>query len=318
MTVAKRELGRTGLQVTALGYGAMELRGAPRARDITEAQAETILNAVLDAGINYIDTSIDYGLSEERIGRYIGHRRAEYYLASKCGCLVGAPPAPRGQSGPHVFTRENVVAGVEQSLARMKTDYLDIVQFHSSPSRQTLEAQGALDALLELKAAGKVRFIGMSGTLPNLTDHIAMGVFDVFQIPYSAVEREHEAAIAAAARSGAGIVIRGGAAKGAPSEGKQAGLHWERWRRAQLDDLLDGMSPMEFILRFTFTNPDLDTTIVGTINPDHLQANLDILQQGPLPPDLYEEAKNRLAATGSAPYPTPGLTRGATAVLSTR
>jgi hypothetical protein len=47
----------------------MELRGAPRARDITEAQAETILNAVLDAGINYIDTSVDYGLSEERIGR---------------------------------------------------------------------------------------------------------------------------------------------------------------------------------------------------------------------------------------------------------
>jgi hypothetical protein len=80
MAVAKRELGRTGLQVTTLGYGAMELRGAPRARDITEAQAETILNKVLDAGINYIDTSIDYGLSEERIGRYISHRRAEYYL----------------------------------------------------------------------------------------------------------------------------------------------------------------------------------------------------------------------------------------------
>src|SRR5207302_6361716 len=80
----KRELGRTGLEVTMLGYGAMELRGAPRARDISEAQAETILNAVLDSGINYIDTSIDYGLSEERIGRYIGHRRDEYYLASKC------------------------------------------------------------------------------------------------------------------------------------------------------------------------------------------------------------------------------------------
>ena len=59
MAVAKRELGRTGLQVTTLGYGAMELRGAPRARDITEAQAETILNEVLEAGINYIDTSID-------------------------------------------------------------------------------------------------------------------------------------------------------------------------------------------------------------------------------------------------------------------
>ncbi len=61
------------------------------------------------------------------------------------------------------------------------------------------------------------------------------------------------------------------------------------------------MTPMEFILRFTFTNPDLDTTIVGTINPAHLQTNLDILQQGPLPPDLYEVAKVRLAAAGSAP-----------------
>ncbi len=301
MAVAKRELGRTGLQVTALGYGAMELRGAPRARDITDAQAETILNKVLDAGINYIDTSIDYGLSEERIGRYISHRRSEYYLASKCGCLVGAPTAPRGQRNAHVFTRDNVVAGVEQSLVRMKTDYLDVVQFHSSPSRQTLEEHGALEALLELKEAGKVRFVGMSGTLPHLTEHIDMGVFEVFQIPYSAVEREHEAAIAAAAQKGAGIVIRGGAAKGAPTEGKQAGLQWERWRQARLDDLLDGMTPMEFILRFTFTNPDLDTTIVGTINPTHLQTNLDILRQGPLPSSLYEEAKRRLAAAGSAP-----------------
>src|SRR5215469_15084970 len=299
MTAAKRQLGETGLQVTTLGYGAMELRGAPRARDITEEQAETILNKVLDGGINYIDTSVDYGLSEERIGRYISHRRDSYYLASKCGCLVGAPPAPRGQRSPHLFTRENIVAGVEQSLARMKIDYLDVVQFHISPSRQTLEDNGAIDALLELKAAGKVRFIGMSGTLPHLKDHIAMGVFDVFQIPYSAVEREHEAAISEAAGAGAGIVIRGGAAKGAPTEGKQTGLQWERWQKAKLEDLLGDMTPMEFILRFTFSNPDLDTTIVGTANPVHLRANVEVLRQGPLPADLYGEAKRHLAAVGS-------------------
>src|SRR5947208_15479864 len=95
MAVAKRELGRTGLQVTTLGYGAMELRGAPRACDITEAQAETILNKVLDAGINYIDTSIDYRLSEERNGRHIPTRLAAYYLASKSGSLHGSAPAPR-------------------------------------------------------------------------------------------------------------------------------------------------------------------------------------------------------------------------------
>jgi len=297
----KRELGRTGLQVTMLGYGAMELRGAPRGRDVTETQAETILNAVLDAGINYIDTSIDYGLSEERIGRYISERRSEYYLASKCGCLVGAAPVPRGQRNSHVFTRDNILAGVKQSLARMHTDHLDVLQFHASPSRQTLEEHGAVEAVLELKQAGTVRFIGMSSTFPNLPDHIAMGMFDVFQIPYSAVQREHEAVITAAAEAGAGIVIRGGAAKGAPAEGKQAGMQWQRWQQARLDDLLSGMTPMEFILRFTFTHPDMDTNIVGTVNPAHLQDNINVLRQGPLPPDLYAEAKRRRAAAGVAP-----------------
>src|SRR6266436_328747 len=147
MAIPKRELGCTGLPVTVLGYGAMELRGAPRGRDVTEAQAESILNAVLDAGINYIDTSIDYGLSEERIGRYISERRSEYYLASKCGCRVGAAPAPRGQRNSHVFTRDNIRAGVEQSLRRMRTDYLDVLQFHISPSRKTLEEDGALETV---------------------------------------------------------------------------------------------------------------------------------------------------------------------------
>ena len=297
-----RQLGRTGLQVTMLGYGAMELRGAPRGRDVTDQQAETILHAVLDAGINYIDTSIDYGVSEERIGRYIADRRSEYYLASKCGCLVGAPPAPRGQTSPHVFTRDNILRGVEQSLTRMRTDHLDVVQFHSSPSRKTLEEYGALDTVLQLKRAGTIRFVGMSGTLPHLADHIAMGVFDVFQIPYSAVEREHEEIITAAAKAGAGVVIRGGAAKGAPTEGKQAGVQWERWRGVRLDDLLDGMTPMEFILRFTFTHPDLHTNIVGTINPDHLRYNIDVSRRGPLPVHVYAEAKRRLDAAGSTPH----------------
>ncbi len=275
----KRELGRTGLQVTMLGYGAMELRGAPRGREVTEAQAETILHAALDAGINYIDTSIDYGLSEERIGRYIANRRSEYYLASKCGCVVGATPAPRGQRNPHVFTRANIIAGVEQSLVRLKTDHIDVLQFHASPSKQTLEEHDAIDAVLSLKRAGKVRFVGMSATLPHLADHIAMGVFDVFQIPYSAVEREHEAIITAAADSGAGIVIR----------------------EARLDDVLESMTPMEFILRFTFTHPKMATNIVGTINAAHLQNNIAALLRGPLPPAVYAEAKRRLAAAGSAP-----------------
>ena len=87
----KRMLGRTGLQVTTPGYRAMELRGAPRGPAVSDEAVEKVLNAVLDAGINFIDTSIDYGRSEELIGRFLAHRRSEYFLASKCGCVPGMP-----------------------------------------------------------------------------------------------------------------------------------------------------------------------------------------------------------------------------------
>ncbi|HEY3057347.1 MAG TPA: aldo/keto reductase [Chloroflexota bacterium] len=276
-----RTLGRTGLQVTQLGYGAMELRGVPRGRPIDDDQAKQVLNAVLDGGINYIDTSIDYGLSEERIGRFIGQRRSEFFLASKCGCAVGATAAAPGERLPHVFTRANIIAGVEQSLQRLQTDYLDVVQFHASPSKDTLTQEGALDALLELQSQGKVRFVGMSGTLPNLPEQIQMGVFDVFQIPYSAVQPEHAELITQAAAAGAGTVIRGGAAKG-------------DWAGAELDDLLDGASKTELILRLTLSHPDVHTTIVGTSNPAHLAANVAAARRGPLPADVYAEAKRRL------------------------
>lgn len=297
----KNILGNTGLEVTALGYGAMELRGEPRGRAITPEQAKEVLNAVLDAGINYIDTSIDYGSSEEFIGEFISGRRSEYYLASKCGCAVGAPPGAGRGDNPHVFTRENVIAGVEQSLRRMKTDYIDVMQFHSSPSKKTLEEQGALDAVLELQRQGKVRFIGVSGTLPNLPEQIGMGRFQVFQIPYSAVEREHEELLSAAADAGAGVVVRGGVAKGAPSGSSRRRDQWEAWERAGIGELLEGMSPMEFILRFTLSHPALDTTIVGTMNPEHLRANVEAAAKGALPEDVYEEAKQRLDAAGITP-----------------
>jgi aryl-alcohol dehydrogenase-like predicted oxidoreductase len=309
MALEKRTLGRTGLEVTTLGYGAMELRGAGsgRGRAVDDDRAAAVLNAVLDAGINYLDTSPDYGLSEERIGATISHRRDEYFLASKCGCPVDQPEPAPGQRREHVFTRANIRAGVEQSLRRMKTDHLDLVQFHISPSQETLEQNESVEELVALRDEGKTRFIGMSGTLPNLTDHIAMGVFDAFQIPYSVLQLDHEDAIAKASAAGAGIIIRGGVARGIPASDRSSldrlpegfrerfEQRLDRFESAGLDDLLDGLSRMEFMLRFTLSHPDMHTTIVGTANPSHLAANVAAAEKGPLPADVYEAAKSRLA-----------------------
>src|SRR5579864_472518 len=182
MTLATRPLGSTGETVTVLGYGAMELRGRPRGPEIADEDAGRLLNAVLDGGINLIDTSPDYGRSEELIGTYIGHRRDEFFLASKCGCPIEFPddaPPPY----PHDYSARNVRADVEQSLRRLRTDRLDLVQVHMSPSRATLEENGTVETLRDLRDEGKVRFIGMSGIRPHLADHIAMNVFDAFQIP---------------------------------------------------------------------------------------------------------------------------------------
>jgi aryl-alcohol dehydrogenase-like predicted oxidoreductase len=304
MAIMTRTLGGTGADVTILGYGAMELRGGPHGPEIADEEAGRLLNAVLDGGINLIDTSPDYGRSEELIGTFIGHRRDEFFLASKCGCPIEFP-ADASPPYPHDYSPRNVRADVEQSLRRLRTDYLDLVQVHMSPSKATLEQNHTVETLKELQAEGRLRFIGMSGILPNLPDHVAMGVFDVFQIPYSAVQRDHEELITEAADAGAGTFIRGGAARGAASEDKNwqtgplsqdPGVGQWNWETSGIAGLLSeaGMSNMEFVLRFTLSHPGLSTTIVGTSNPAHLASNLSVAERGPLPADLYEEAKKHL------------------------
>src|ERR1700744_5522342 len=108
MAIMTRALGRTGADVTILGYGAMELRGQPRGPEITDEEAGRLLNAALDGGINPNDTSPYHG------------RRQEYsFLASKCGCPIEVPadvPPP----SPHDYSRRNVRADVEQSLRRLR------------------------------------------------------------------------------------------------------------------------------------------------------------------------------------------------------
>jgi aryl-alcohol dehydrogenase-like predicted oxidoreductase len=313
MTIPVRTLGRTGVEVSILGYGAMELRGpdAMGGPAITDEDAGRLLNAVLDAGVDLIDTSIEYGRSEELIGRHLRTRRDEFFLASKCGCPLSIDPAwdPPAVGAAHDYSPENVRAGVEQSLRRLQTDRLDLVQVHMSPSRTRMESEGTIEALETLRAEGKVRFLGMSGVVPNLPDHIAMGVFDVFQIPYSALQDDHEPYVTQAAAAGAGVLVRGGTARGTASEDK----HWSTeplrldatgvrakglWEAAGLDELLpEGVSRHEFLLRFTLSHPGMSSAIVGTSSVAHFKANAGIAARGPLPAELYDEAKRRLAAT---------------------
>lgn len=291
--------GRTGLEVTRLGYGAMEVRG-PRiwgGRSVTEEQSETILKAVLDAGINFIDTSNDYGRSEELIGKYISQRRSEYVLVTKCGCTVVRRDEHTDDT-PHIWTRENLFRGLHESLARMKTDYIDVMQLHNATVEQVEEGD-LVSALQEMKAQGKVRWIGASTVSPNISTFIEWGVFDAFQIPYSALERQHEDWISQAAEAGIGIIIRGGVAKGEPGEGLGPADRWQKFEEAKLDELRGtGESRTAFLLRYTLTHPHADTIIVGTLHPHHLQENVEAIRRGPLSPDVYTEAKQRLDAVG--------------------
>ena len=294
ITLPQNSLGRTGLVVTKLGYGAMEVRGSRiwGGRPVEDAAAEQILNAVVDNGITFIDTANDYGRSEEYIGRFLSHRRDEFVLATKCGCTVVRRDESTDDT-PHVWNKANLFRGLHESLARMRTDYVDVMQLHN-PSVEQCQSGDLVTALQEMKEQGKVRWIGISATHPHLETYIRWGIFDCFQIPYSALERQHEELIQAASDSGAGVIVRGGVARGEPGAGLGNEERWAIWEAAGLDDLLEeGETRTGFLLRLTNAHPGLDTNIVGTMNVDHLKENV-AAACWPLSDDTYSEAKRRL------------------------
>jgi predicted aldo/keto reductase-like oxidoreductase len=143
----KRELGKTGLRPTIVGFGGFHLV------EIPQEDATSLLNRYLDAGGNYIETAREYGngLSELKVGNAVAERRNEFILASKCGA--------RG--------REEALRSIDESLRHLKTDYLDILFMHHvqtcDEARTILEAEGALEAAAKAREDGKLRYIGISG-----------------------------------------------------------------------------------------------------------------------------------------------------------
>ncbi|MBP2654040.1 MAG: Aldo/keto reductase family protein [Firmicutes bacterium] len=167
----KRILGRTGLNITAISFG-----GLPMQR-CTIDEAAPVLSYALDAGINFIDTARAYTDSEEKIGRHIGARRSEYYLATKS--------MARDKAG--------MAKDIELSLATMRTDYIDLYQIHNLKSRQDYEQVlapgGAIEALKDAVKAGKIGHIGVTGhSIEILVEAIKTDLFSTVQVPFNFVE----------------------------------------------------------------------------------------------------------------------------------
>lgn len=292
--IPKRTLGNTGLEVTQLGYGSMGLRGPNTwgVRVVDDEDADKFLNLVLDSGINFIDTAPDYGASEARIGRAISSRRSEFYLATKCGCDY--VQHDDHIDVVHTWTREVLERNIETSLARMQTDYIDLLQFHGGDA-ETLEREGLIDLLVDFRSQGLIRHIGSSSSLPNLPGMIQLGVFETFQIPYSCLAPQHHDVINQAAETGAGIIIRGGIAHGGPDAEIERPALNDIWSTAGLDELLaEDMTRAELIVRYTLSHPHCHTSIVGTCSESHLAENLASISRGPLSDSLYNDIATRV------------------------
>lgn len=306
---ARDGFGRTGLSVSRVGFGGMELAGPPRAPGLSPQDATRLLHSAVDLGINYFDTSIDYGRSEEIIGAAFTRIRDRVILATKCGCRVPDASSAGVEEGTrHLYTAANIRAGIAQSLRRLRTDYIDVMQLHGNPTLREVEDGGAIDALLELKKQGVIRHVGLSSRLPHAAEFASIGVFDVFQFPYSAIQRQHEDLAAEVARHGRAVVARGVLGRGSAAKqwsvrpiGMADGEARNVWESAHLDDLLGSMPRMEFMMRFALASPAVHVCLVGTTDPDHLAANVEAAAKGPLDPALHAEARARLAAAGSAP-----------------
>ncbi len=291
------ELGETGIEVTRLGFGTALWR--PERGYWTEEHAHGVYGAALDAGINFIDTAFDYVLAEEWIGSGLGDRYGEFALATKCGCTNTRPTL---NNSDHLWTRENLHYNIDVSLDRLGRESVEILQPHN-PSVDEFTGGDLARALAEIRDSGKVRHIGISTTLPHLPAFLDMGLFETMQIPYSALERQHEDWITKAAESGVGTIVRGGIAQGG-GDARQPAAKWEQFDRAGLNDLCrEGESRAAFVLRFTLSHPHVHTIIVGTTREEHLAENVAAVREGPLPPDVYAEAKARLDAIGQSPSP---------------
>jgi aryl-alcohol dehydrogenase-like predicted oxidoreductase len=267
------------MEVSALGFGGAEI-GFESASLETATQ---LLNSALDAGLNIIDTGECYHSSEELIGQAVSGRRKDFYLFTKVGHASGLPYTD--------WTPELMAASIDRSLARLKTDYVDLIHLHTC-SEEMLRKGDVIAELKKAQDAGKTRFIGYSGDNMAAKYAVDCGVFDSLQTSLSIAEQQPiTLTLPRAVEQGMAVIAKRPVANVAwvngdnPPNSPYAQPYWERLQKLQYpflkeQDLKDSIGTA---LRFTLSQPGVCTAIVGTKNPARWPQNARYAALGPLP-----------------------------------
>lgn len=260
-----RALGATGLRVSPLGLGTVKFgrnQGVkyPQAFALPSDQAAlALLDLAWDLGVNLLDTAPAYGVSEERLGRLLRQCRRDWVIVTKVG-------EEFADGVSHFdFSAAATRASVERSLRRLGVEALDAVLIHSNGADQAiLEQEAVLPTLRELQQAGLVRTVGMSSKT------IAGGLqaverCDLVMVTYNLAHQEELPVIRAAHAAGKGVFIKKGLLSG------------------HLDLHPNTVDPVLAALRCIYAEPGVSSVVVGTLNPDHLRANVAAMQKAIYP-----------------------------------
>lgn len=294
----RRPFGKTGLEVSALGFGGAEIGYQNASLDTVER----LLGSALDAGLNVIDTAECYAGSEELIGKAVGHRRDAFHLFTKCGHSSGLP----GEDWDPKMLR----ASIDRSLERLGTDRVDLVQLHSCDEAK-LRQGDVIAVLQEARDAGKTRLIGYSGDREAARYAVECGAFDTLQTSVSIADQQPiTLTLPLALEKGMGVIAKRPIANAAwtKEEMPESEYAYPYFQRLQTlaYDFLRGPDAVSVALRFTLAQPGVATAIVGTQNPARWLSNARLLDAGPLPPAQVEAIRARWNEVAGADWAGQG------------
>lgn len=310
-----RTLGRTGLRVSLVGFGTGGPSGFGQAQNFTQIQQTALVNKALDLGINLFDTSSMYGDSEEILGRaLVGIPRDSYFLSTKWGHSSSwSPQGVGGEDGPIEQDPRSLIVGVENSLKRLRTDTIDIMQFHGLRVSQYHEVVDRFGPVMkQMQEDGKIRFIGM--TVRFIADpqfeaaSLALkshpDLWDTIMIKYGILNQfANKEVLPLALANGTGVMNMAAVRYKLP----RADLLEEQiddWKKRGLlatEDVPE-RNPLGWLVRgdvtsvvsagykFAADHPAISTVLTGTAHIDHLEQNVMALEQ----PHLSRKDKHRL------------------------